>query len=147
MFWMSKDPAKGYLHCDGSSFDRQKYPNLHSFLLRNYPGYTSGYTPEFYDTWCSSVGPHNSWGVGKKVESLTKKPTVPFKTNETGSHTHKFATAAEVQGSKSSGRMYYDTENGLPTSSAGEHQHSITDGGDGITRPPSLIGYWIIKHD
>ena len=147
-FWISADdqPA-GYLRLDGDTFSIQKYPKLHTFLARNFHGYSTGTLPKLDDHWLGQVGRNNGLNPGRKVDYLTSLPKNGFKTNNTGAHTHKFGIAGQVSGDKSDGRMYHNPTSGLPTSSAGAHEHKIASGGDAITRPPSLTGYWIIKHD
>ena len=147
-FWISADdqPA-GYLRLDGDTFSIQKYPKLHTFLARNFHGYSTGTLPKLDDHWLGQVGRNNGLNPGRKVDYLTSLPKNDFKTNNTGAHTHKFGIAGQVSGDKSDGRMYHNPTSGLPTSSAGAHEHKIASGGDAITRPPSLTGYWIIKHD
>ena len=146
-FWVNDSSPSGWLKLDGSSFDRNKYPKLHKYLQGLDIYRTNGRLPDLDDKWLGQIGPNNGQQVGKEKTSMTAKPTADFETGENGDHTHRVGTPGEVQGSKSAGRFTYDINSGSPTSSAGKHKHKIAKGGDNITRPPTVTGFWIIKHD
>ena len=146
-FWMGSSAPTGWFKCNGSTFDHTRYTRLHNHL-RGLPIYTTtGYLPDLNDHWLGQCGFYNGTSPGVKKVSLTRLPANSFMTSTTGAHTHKFGRPANVDGKASEGRMYYDTENGNPTSKEGDHRHVVSEGGDSITRPPSITGFWIIKHD
>ena len=146
-FWMANTDPKGWFRCNGGSYDRRAYPKLHSFLSGLDIYQTSGVLPAFNDYWMGQVGVQNGWPTGKKRSSQTARPSTAFKTNKLGEHSHFMGRTGEVSGDKSGGRFYPSTDGPSKTSNEGLHEHLIVDGGDVITRPPTVTGYWIIKHD
>ena len=142
--------------CNGASFDTTKYPKLHNYLsgLAIYPN--RGYLPNFDDRWLGQVGTNNGSAVGKFKDSMTAKPNNDFVTNNAGSHSHKTVgmNNRKMSAAPNTGRECIrpygtgdDASPEYPTDSHPGHTHKIASGGDTITRPPTVVGRWIIKHD
>jgi hypothetical protein len=146
-FWLDSSTPSGWFRCDGGTFNTQLFPKLHRYLSGLDVYTRSGTVPVFNDTWMGSVGVQNGWTPGKQRSSLTARPSTKFETDELGEHSHFMGETGEVSGDKSGGRFYPNTSGPEATSREGKHKHSISSGGDSITRPPTVTGYWIIKHD
>ncbi len=64
----------------------------------------------------------------------------PEKTSEHLGHTHAVTISGGVSDYKDSNPLDRTTNN-----QSANHTHTITGGGDNVTRPESVIGYWIIR--
>jgi microcystin-dependent protein len=156
-FWPKGGNApSGWFFCNGGSFDTTKYPKLHQFLngLDIYP--SRGRTPNLNDRWLGQIGTENGNAPGKFKSSLTKKPSNDFVTNKAGAHSHTTVgmNNRKMSAAPNTGRecirpygIKDDPSPEYPTTSHDGHTHKIASGGDSITRPPTVTGYWIIKHD
>ena len=49
--WMGAEAPDGFFLCRGEEFDTELYPELHSFLSANLPGYSAGTLPDYRDTF------------------------------------------------------------------------------------------------
>ena len=155
-FWANTTTPRGWYLCKGQAFDRSLNPKLHQYLsgLDIYP--TPGRLPDLSDYWMGQVGTQNGAVPGKRKGSLTAKPSTEFKTDNIGEHSHSTVgmNNRKMSAAPNSGREcirpygYGDSASPeYPTNSKGKHEHKIASGGDSITRPPTVTGYWIIKHD
>ena len=134
MFWLNSVPPSGWFKLHGGTFDVDKYPKLHSYL-NGTEGYKSGYLPNWAGRYPVEYGDHVTADLGSLVGFRTALPTNRPITAKTSSipdgRTRTFNGAG-----------------GTNAYSDGLSQISVTlSGGDNVTRPPSVIGHYIIKHD
>ena len=164
MFWASSRAIpQGWLKMDGSSFNVGDNPILHNILSGFKDGYTSGRTPNwggrftFQTTGASSNLQENGGSAGQFTPQRTADSGGNVKIAEDeGKHKHQWvrqggtgagtSTGSNVirdknSGAKNSKVTYYtDTD----VTHEGQHNHNLIDW-DGVTRPNSVAGYWIIK--
>jgi len=135
MFWLNNTPPDGWFKLHGDTFDVAKYPKLHNYF-NSTEGYTSGTLPDWAGRYPVEHGDHATMGLGAMIGDRTKLPTnkpITAKTEQAypDGSTRSF-NAAGGTNAYSDGTSYFDVK---------------LSGGDNVTRPPSVIGHYIVKHD
>ena len=162
-------PPDGWLLCDGSEVSRSKYPELFAAIgtlhgegdgqtTFNLPDYRGrflrgvdggvGRDPDANSRTASNLGGNSGDAVGSVQGSATGRPNTPFTTDTTGEHFHQTPTLDGLSGSYevAAGRYGYDYgDQSPPTTSDGNHSHTITSGGDNETRPINSYVNFMIK--
>lgn len=157
-----------WMFCDGRPLSKTEYPELFAAIGTNYgvgadsagvkvaqrdfnlPNY-QGYFLRGADlTKSVDKGPRSAGGgVGGREEFATALPTKSFTTDLQGQHTHtvNFETGASRNTGTTRNTVANPSVGGaLPsTGPAGQHQHTITGGGDQETRPVNISVNWIIR--
>lgn len=136
-----------HLVCDGSTFDKVKFPELFAFL-------GSDKVPDLRDKflrgWSATRAPMDAQGQS------TARPSTAFTTDRQGSHRHiegqpgykPYGSAFGFSSDTSStGLGAGGTDNrAYPyTSTEGEHAHTVTGGGDVETRPANIAIVYAIQ--
>ncbi|MCH9719856.1 MAG: choice-of-anchor D domain-containing protein [Actinomycetia bacterium] len=156
-FWLKSEAPTGWKKLNGSSFSTSTYPKLHA-SLQGSSGYSSGKLPNFSGRWLVGKGSTSSAraamkdnnstqaGLGEKLGYLTGAPQSNSTSTGNG-HSFKYGVDGSGSGT-SNGRGWISgkTNQSIPTTTDGDHTHPIT-GGDSSTRPPSVVGHWLIKAD
>ena len=152
--WVGSSPPDGYFVCRGRTFDTIKYPELHSYLSENLPGYSAGTLPDYQGFF---PGGHGGGGMsaslGGKTSWQTGNPGLTVSSN--GKHSHYTSmyrnkdNKTDNAGNKEN--LLRDSHNSststsLSTSAAGSHSHSLS-GWDAQTQPNAFATHFIIKHD
>lgn len=164
-------PLKGsWMVCDGRPVSKVDYPELFAAIGTTYgqgtdsggakvaqrdfnlPNY-EGYFLRGADTAKSlDKGPRSAGGlIGSREDFASALPTKPFTTDLQGQHTHSlnFETSASRNVSNATTRNTVANPSvGGPLPStvpAGQHQHTVTGGGDSETRPVNVSVNWIIR--
>ena len=157
-FWLKSDVPAGWKKLNGSSFSASTYPKLHVSLQES-SGYSSGTLPNFSGRWLVGKGSTSSARaamrdnnsaqavLGEQLGYLTGAPQ-SNSTSTGGGHSFKYGVTGKGGGtSKGRGwRTDAQPNHDIPTTEEGAHTHPIT-GGDSATRPPSVVGHWLIKAD
>ena len=135
MIWMNSTAPDGWFKLQGGSFDVSTYPRLHAYL-QGTNGYTSGKLPSWGGHYPGEFGDHlaeSNPALGKKVSQKTAQPSggAPKSSNSIpNGSTRTFNGAGNTN-------AYSD----------GASKVTINDGWDSVTRPPTVIVHYIIKHD
>jgi microcystin-dependent protein len=127
-------------------------PDLRGMFLRGVDGGT-GRDPDAASRTASNAGGNTGDNVGSQQGGATKLPNTGFTTSSSGQHTHflDFEVTASRHAFGPDSNAYNTVANpyiGGPsksTNAAGDHNHSISGGGDAETRPRNAGVYWIIK--
>ena len=161
MMWPSASAPRGWLVCDGSPFTAAAFPELAKVL----PGLK---LPDLRGAYARGAGlnGNGAWGatanvVGGVQEDSTARPKAGFTgiAARAGNHSHTLQLQS-TQGTQdmtdwghaSSSGLHPSSHwfgNGGATNSNGDHTHTVTidGGGDGETRPKTVLVNYIIKHD
>ena len=131
-------------------------PDLRGMFLRGVNDTrTDGYRdPDAGSRASFRTGANSGDAVGAVQLDATSRPNSNFTTTTDGSHTHTFTDGgfggeSNCWGSGScSGGVYLgvQTNRGNTTDGAGNHNHSVSGGGDNETRPSNAGVYYIIKY-
>ena len=132
MIWMNSSAPAGWFKLQGGSFDVNRYPQLHAYL-QNTSGYSSGRLPSWGGHYPGEYGDHINQNLGSKQEYKTAKPSggAPKTSNNIpngGTRTFNGAGGTSA---------YSDAASRVP----------VGDGWDSVTRPPTVVVHYIIKHD
>ena len=132
MIWMNSTAPDGWFKLQGGSFDVNQYPQLHAYL-QGTSGYSSGTLPSWGGHYPGEYGDHLTGSLGSKQEYKTAKPSggAPKSSNNIPDGTTR-------------------TFNGVGNTNAysnGASRVTIDSGWDSVTRPPTVIVHYIIKHD
>ena len=135
MIWMNSNAPDGWFKLQGGNFDVSTYPKLHAYL-QGTNGYTSGKLPSWDGHYPGEYGDHlqeSNPALGKKVAQKTAKPS---------------------GGAPKSSRSHQDGQNDTANQAGGHNfanasyrKVEINEGWDDVTRPPTVIVHYIIKHD
>ena len=132
MIWMNSSAPAGWFKLQGGSFDVNRYPQLHAYL-QNTSGYSSGRLPSWGGHYPGEYGDHINQSLGSKQEYKTAKPS--------GGSPHSsssFNNGENKTANKAGSTDFAGTRKG---------QVSIDSGWDSVTRPPTVVVHYIIKHD
>ena len=132
MIWMNSTAPDGWFKLQGGSFDINTYPQLHAYL-QNTSGYSSGRLPNWGGHYPGEYGDHINQSLGSKQEYKTAKPSggAPKTSNNIpNGGTRTFNAAGGTS-------AYSDAASRVP----------VGDGWDSVTRPPTVVVHYIIKHD
>ena len=132
MFWLLETPPEGWLKLHGGTFDIEENPELHKYLEAT-DGYTSGHLPNWAGRYPVEYGGHATANLGSFIESQTKLPS-DIKAETTSIPDGSMRTFAKSGGTNA----YSDGLSKIAVKISG---------GDSVTRPPSVVGHYIIKHD
>jgi phage-related tail fiber protein len=157
------DSISGAIYCNGDPFSRTTYADLFAAIGTTFgagDGSTTFNVPDFrgrynrYPDDTAGVDP-NTGAIGDIQTRLTARPTSNFTTNNNGNHNHgsgPTSTTGVIDSRDAYGRRdVTDTPDSISggsstgthtwnTSTDGNHNHSVTGGGDNDTRPESLVG-------
>ena len=152
--WMGSSPPDGFFLCRGNTFDTTKYPELHSFLSANLPGYSAGTLPDYRGYF---PGGHGGGGMsssmGGKTGWQTGNPGLTVNSN--GSHSHTTFMYRNNDNSSAnngpaqnylSGTHKNKGSSNVASNTAGSHSHGLS-GWDSITKPNAFAINFMIKHD
>ena len=158
MYWPSSKPIPtGWFKMDGASFNTSQYPQLHE-VLQGITGYTSGKIPDYKGYFLHHTAGmdeyYDNGGLpGKKLEMRTALPRIDFKTDEI-EHDHKTigmnkrGMSAAPNTGRNCIRPYGTGDDPAPEYPVNKHKHKhVITGGDPVTRPKTVNGYWIIRGD
>jgi microcystin-dependent protein len=152
--WMGSSPPDGFFLCRGGRFDHNQYPELHSFLSANLPGYSAGTLPDYRGYFpgghggggmSSSLGGKNGWQTGNPGLTIPSG----------GSHTHVTRVDKNKDNNSANkgdennlmkGGSYLKGTVDLTTDKGGSHSHSLS-GWDSLTKPNAFAINFMIKHD
>ena len=152
--WMGSSPPSGFFLCRGGRFDHTQYPELHSFLSANLPGYSAGTLPDYKGYF---PGGHGGGGMssslGGKTGWQTGNPGLTVNSNGSHSHTtfmyrnndNKSGNDGPAQNYLSGTHKNKGSSN-VASNTAGSHSHSLS-GWDSITKPNAFAINFMIKHD
>ena len=135
MMWMNSTVPDGWFKLQGGNFDTSTYPQLHAYL-QGTNGYTSGKLPNWAGHYPGEYGDHLTEAnpaLGKKVAQKTAQPS-----------------GGAPKSSTSIPNGTTRTFNGVGNTNAysnGASKVTVNDGWDSVTRPPTVIVHYIIKHD
>ena len=135
MMWMNSTVPDGWFKLQGGNFDTSTYPQLHAYL-QGTNGYTSGKLPNWAGHYPGEYGDHlaeSNPALGKKVAQKTAQPS-----------------GGAPKSSTSIPNGTTRTFNGVGNTNAysnGASKVTIDSGWDSVTRPPTVIVHYIIKHD
>lgn len=161
--------SQGWMYCNGASLLIKDYPSLALKIGANYGGDAdnfnlpdlrgaflrgcnlgSGNDPDVRTRGPLKPGGNVGDNVGSEQDYATRRPTVPFVTNEDPDHRHRVNHAPTDNGS------YYiygytnaDWNPGArDTRSAGNHTHefNMDEGGDAESRPINKYVNFLIKY-
>jgi hypothetical protein len=133
MMWMNSAVPDGWFKLQGGTFDISIYPKLHTYLLAT-DGYTAGKLPDWKGRYPGEYGDHLAGvSLGKKLGQRTAKPNM-------GS---PYSSKSIPNGST---RTFTATGN-TNAYSDGLDRPMIDSGWDDVTRPPTVVVHYIIKHD
>ena len=135
MIWMNPTAPDGWFKLQGGSFNISTYPKLHAYL-QGTNGYVSGKLPAWDGHYPGEFGDHlqePNPALGKKVAQKTAQPSggAPKSSNSI----------------PNGGTRTFNAAGGTSAYSDGAAKVSISDGWDSVTRPPTVIVHYIIKHD
>ncbi len=134
MFWLHSAPPSGWFKLHGGTFDVGEYPKLHEYLLKS-SGYSLGYLPNWAGRYPVEYGDHVTADLGTMVGFRTALPKNKPITAKTSS----------IPDGKT---RTFNGAGGTNAYSDGLSQINVSlSGGDNVTRPPSVVGHYIIKHD
>jgi hypothetical protein len=132
MIWMNSNAPAGWFKLQGGTFDTNANPQLHAYL-QSTTGYVAGNLPDWSGRYPGEYGDHIANPLGSKQNQKTAKPS---------------------GGAPKSGNSIPDgttrTFNGAGNTNAysnGTSKATISDGWDSVTRPPTVVVHYIIKHD
>ncbi len=161
----------GWMICDGSEVGREDFASLYTaiggahgsgdgittFNLPDYRGRflrgvddTAGRDPDSATRVAPDLGGNDGNRVGSVQDWATGMPITAFVTEVAGAHTHMSNVRDRGSFSHSCCNWNHfqalDSTTPEPTSSDGDHLHSIAGGGDSETRPSNAYVNWIIKY-
>ena len=132
MIWMKTTPPEGWFKMHGGTFSISTYPKLHDYL-KNTPGYVDGKLPDWSGHYPGEYGGHLATNLGAKETQRTAKPNMgsPYSSKSIPNGNTRTFTATGNTNAYS---------NGLD-------RPMIDSGWDEVTRPPTVVVHYIIKHD
>ena len=142
-----------YLMCDGSTISRTTYSDLYAVLgdvYGNGDGSTTFEIPDLRGEFLRGLdggrGVDASRTLGSSQDDTTRRPrNTSLTTNTAGDHTHVREAFASVGQGGTNRLVPSGVGIDRSTKSAGDHNHSITGGGDAETRPRNIAMNYIIK--
>jgi microcystin-dependent protein len=160
-----------WMLCNGRPLSKTDYPELFAAIGTNYgagidstglklpqrdfnlPNYQGYFLRGTDPTKSVDKGPRSAGEVvGSHEDFATTLPTKPFTTDLQGQHTHTLNFETSASRNWGPGNMVKNTVanpsvgGALPsTGPAGQHQHTVTGGGDQETRPVNISVNWIIR--
>ena len=142
-----------YLMCDGSTISRTTYSDLYAVLgdvYGNGDGSTTFEIPDLRGEFLRGLdggrGVDASRTLGSSQDDTTRRPrNTSLTTNTAGDHTHVREAFASVGQGGTNRLVPSGVGIDRSTESAGDHNHSITGGGDAETRPRNIAMNYIIK--
>ena len=155
-FWASAvSVPNGWFKLDGSTFDINTYPDLHTYLEGTL-NYQEGILPDYSSRFACHIGNINDGSPGELVAEKSKSPTglrvdtetVNFTHSHTatitgtgshahtatiggGSHTHTYAAWNSGKSGGGTGTKNPNSYNANKTASGGDHTHTLTVTGTG----------------
>ena len=132
MTWMKTTPPEGWFKMHGGTFSISTYPKLHDYL-KNTPGYLDGKLPDWSGHYPGEYGGHLATNLGAKETQRTAKPNMgsPYSSKSIpNGNTRTFTATGNTN-------AYSD----------GLDRPMIDSGWDDVTRPPTVVVHYIIKHD
>ncbi|MFC2176501.1 phage tail protein [Bacteroidota bacterium] len=163
----------GWLSCDGAAVSRTTYSDLFAVIGTAYGvgnGSTTFNLPDMRGRFARGVdagsgndpnagtrtainGGNSGNAVGSYQTDATALPNNGFLTNYTGSHNHGYSRVSRQTGFttldgvnfNAGGNAHYLNLVARNTSSAGDHSHTISTGGDSETRPNNVYVNYIIN--
>jgi hypothetical protein len=162
-FWASSDtvPA-GWYKLDGSNYNVAQNPNMNR-VVQNMHNARAGKLPDWSGHFVhqregNETYPKNGGRPGQKVSQSSAGPQGGFSITGNGAHKHEWvrkmgsgagtSTGSYVirpvgsEAENNTSKVTYYTAEGV--NNDGRHTHDL-EGGDPMTRPNSVNGYWIIK--
>jgi microcystin-dependent protein len=142
-----------YLICNGTAISRTTYSDLYAVLgdvYGNGDGSTTFNLPDLRGEFIRGLdggrGVDASRTLGSSQDDTTRRPrNTSLTTNTTGNHTHVREAFASAGDGGTSRLVPSGVGTDRSTESAGDHNHSITGGGDAETRPRNIALNYIIK--
>ena len=139
--------------CDGSTISRTTYSDLYAVLgdvYGNGDGSTTFEIPDLRGEFLRGLdggrGVDASRTLGSSQDDTTRRPrNTSLTTNTAGDHTHVREAFASVGQGGTNRLVPSGVGIDRSTKSAGDHNHSITGGGDAETRPRNIAMNYIIK--
>ncbi len=132
MIWMSSSPPAGWFKLQGGTFDINTYPQLHAYL-QSTGAYTTGTLPNWSGHYPGEYGDHLTSSLGTKQNQKTAAPNAGFPRS----------SSSIPNGNK---RTFNGT-GGTNAYSDGVSKVTINENWDSVTRPPTVVVHYIIKHD
>ena len=133
MIWMNSTPPPGWFKLQGSTFDINTYPQLHAYL-QGTSGYTSGRLPDWEGHYPGEYGDHIANNLGSKQTQKTAQPSGG-------------APRSDSNTIPSGATRSFNGAGGTNAYSDGQGRVTIGQGWDSVTRPPTVVVHYIIKHD
>lgn len=158
----------GWLLCDGQSYSASEYPDLYQRIKNNFGGdattfqvpdlrgrfargtdHGRGKDPDAEKRTALVPGGKTGDAVGSVQAYATRLPTTNMVTEAVPDHTHgapHLATDYHNTPLSAWGDTVMSwTDATQTTSSAGDHSHTVSGGGDAESRPVNIYLYWLIK--
>jgi hypothetical protein len=136
VFWINTTPPLHWFKLNGGKFDVLVYPLLDKYLKR-VESYKSGELPDWGGKYPVEWGEHARPNhLGDFIDHRTALPTRTPITAKTSTSIPDGGTRGF--GASGSKNAYSDSASTIDV--------TLT-GGDDVTRPPSVVGHYIIKHD
>ena len=132
MIWMNSSPPDGWFKLHGGTFDTATYPQLHAYL-QSTTGYSSGVLPDWGGHYPGEYGDHIANNLGSKQGHKTAQPSGGAP-----------KTSYDIPDASTRGFSPAGSTNAY---SAGKARIPIGEGWDSVTRPPTVVVHYIIKHD
>ena len=132
MIWMSQVAPPGWFRLNGGSFFINEYPKLHQHLSSTH-NYTSGVLPNWKGRYPGHTGDHLYSSLGSFMDQSTAKP----------SSGAPYSYDSFPDGSTRS----FNGAGGTNAYSDGTTRVHVDGGWDSVTRPPTVVVQYIIKHD
>jgi microcystin-dependent protein len=137
---------QGWMLCDGSVIDTNKYARLYALIGTSYnPEQKGCRLPDLRGMFVT--GPVGSRPVGSLHPYTTGLPTTPFTTSTNGSHQHNvpnLPTGKHTSYIVAGPDMAVWNDGGANTTTDGTHSHTIA-GGDAESRPVNIALDFLIK--
>ena len=132
MIWLKSEPPAGWFKMHGGNFRISDYPQLHAYL-QNTSGYVDGVLPDWGGHYPGEYGGHLATTLGAKETQRTAVPDAgpPYPTNQIPNGATRTFTATGNTNAYSNGVA----------------RPQISEGWDDVTRPPTVVVHYIIKHD
>ena len=132
MIWLNSTPPDGYFKLHGGNFRTSDYPQLHAYLQKT-AGYVDGVLPDWSGHYPGEYGGHLNQNLGTKVTQRTAMPDTgpPYPANQIPNGTTRTFTSTGNTNAYSNGVA----------------RPQISEGWDDVTRPPTVVVHYIIKHD
>ena len=158
----------GWLLCDGHSYPASEYPDLDKRIKNNFGGdakafnvpdlrgrfvrgtdHGRGKDPDASKRTALFPGGKPGDAVGSVQAYATRLPMIDMLTEPVANHTHGAphlpTDRRETPLSAWGDNVMSWTDDTKTTSSNGDHDHVVSDGGDAESRPVNIYLYWLIK--